>query len=62
MVESIDWKPALSLGELIYKWVKEDKLNSKDFELLLQHFGREKLKNLYLEEKGKEKKNDSISW
>lgn len=51
-----DWWDAVTLGETVYKMVLEKKTESQEFKDLLKHFGQEKLKKLYLEEREKRKK------
>jgi hypothetical protein len=48
-----DWDFALTLGETVYKMVQEKRTKTPEFEKLLEHYGREKLMKLYLEEKDK---------
>jgi hypothetical protein len=55
MNEPIDWKPALTLGELVYKMVQQKRTKSEEFLTLLRHYGREKLFELYDIEKKKDK-------
>jgi cytochrome c-type biogenesis protein CcmH/NrfF len=49
----VNWDYALTLGQTVYKMVKEGKTKTPEFEKLLEHYGREKLMKLYLEEKDK---------
>lgn len=50
MTEPLVW---ITLGQTVYRMVKDGKTKTPEFEILIQVYGREKLMKLYQEEKEK---------
>lgn len=57
-VKPVDWAGALTLGELIYKMVREKKTKSPEFEALIKHYGEKRLRELYVKQREIEKEKD----
>lgn len=49
----ITWKEAKTLSQTVYELVQAGQTKTKEFQLLIQYYGREKLLALYRREKEK---------
>lgn len=49
------WRDALTLGELIAKLIRERKHDTPEFKFLVRFYGKNRLKELYLEQLEREK-------
>ena len=54
-MNQVNWIGAITLAELIYKMVQEKKIDTVEFKALVKFYGQDKLRELYKEERAKQK-------